>query len=68
LNSFLGWGQSAYNGWVPPRTLAGRPRSVHALRLPHLANERRLLSALTDAEQRRLADLLRKLRLGLPPL
>jgi DNA-binding MarR family transcriptional regulator len=32
----------------------------------HLANERRLLGALTDAEQRRLADLLRKLRLGLP--
>ena len=34
----------------------------------HLANERRLLSALTEAEQSRLADLLRKLRLGLPPL
>ena len=33
----------------------------------HLANERRLLASLTDAEQRRLADLLRKLRLGLPP-
>ena len=33
----------------------------------HLANERRLLSALTDAEQSRLADLLRKLQLGLPP-
>ena len=33
----------------------------------HLANERRLLSGLTDAEQRRLADLLRKLQLGLPP-
>jgi len=32
----------------------------------HLANERRLLGALTDAEQRTLADLLRKLRLGLP--
>ena len=30
----------------------------------HLENERRLLSALTDAEQRQLADLLRKLRLG----
>ena len=30
----------------------------------HLANEHRLLSALTDAEQRQLADLLRKLRLG----
>jgi DNA-binding MarR family transcriptional regulator len=34
----------------------------------HLANERRLLAALTDAEQSRLADLLRKLQLGLPPL
>jgi DNA-binding MarR family transcriptional regulator len=33
----------------------------------HLANERRLLAALSDAEQGRLADLLRKLRLGLPP-
>ena len=34
----------------------------------HLDNERRLLSVLTEPEQRRLADLLRKLRLGLPPL
>jgi DNA-binding MarR family transcriptional regulator len=33
----------------------------------HLDNERRLLASLSDAEQRRLADLLRKLRLGLPP-
>jgi DNA-binding MarR family transcriptional regulator len=33
----------------------------------HLENERRLLSSLTDAEQRRLADLLRELQLGLPP-
>jgi DNA-binding MarR family transcriptional regulator len=32
----------------------------------HLANERRLLDSLNEAEQRRLADLLRKLRLGLP--
>ena len=32
----------------------------------HLDNERRLLAGLTEAEQRRLADLLRKLRLGLP--
>jgi DNA-binding MarR family transcriptional regulator len=32
----------------------------------HLDNERRLLAALSEAEQRRLADLLRKLRLGLP--
>ena len=33
----------------------------------HLANEHRLLAALTDAERDRLADLLRKLLLGLPP-
>ena len=32
----------------------------------HLDNERRLLAALSEAEQRRLADLLRKLRVGLP--
>jgi DNA-binding MarR family transcriptional regulator len=32
----------------------------------HLDNERRLLGALTDAEQEQLAGLLRKLRLGLP--
>ncbi len=34
----------------------------------HLANEHRLLGALTDAERRRLADLLRELQLGLPPV
>jgi DNA-binding MarR family transcriptional regulator len=33
----------------------------------HLANEQRLLSALSEAERTRLADLLRKLQLGLPP-
>jgi DNA-binding MarR family transcriptional regulator len=33
----------------------------------HLANERRILAALDETEQRQLADLLRKLRLGLPP-
>jgi DNA-binding MarR family transcriptional regulator len=33
----------------------------------HLENERRLLSVLTEAEQGRLADLLRKLQLGLDP-
>ena len=33
----------------------------------HLANEQRLLASLTDAERTRLADLLRKLQLGLPP-
>ena len=32
----------------------------------HLDNERGLLDALSDEEQRRLADLLRKLQLGLP--
>jgi DNA-binding MarR family transcriptional regulator len=48
-------------------TLAGR-RLVDATIEAHLENERRLLSALTDAEQRRLADLLRKLQLGLPPI
>ncbi len=34
----------------------------------HIANERRLLAALGAAEQRELADLLRTLQLGLPPL
>jgi DNA-binding MarR family transcriptional regulator len=33
----------------------------------HLANERRILSGLTAAEQHQLADLLRKLSLTLPP-
>ena len=32
----------------------------------HLDNERRILGALSAAEQRQLADLLRKLQLGLP--
>ena len=32
-----------------------------------MANERRLLEALTAAERKQLADLLRKLQLGLPP-
>ena len=47
-------------------TDAGR-ELIDAATEAHLANERRLLVALTDAEQRRLADLLRKLQLGLPP-
>jgi DNA-binding MarR family transcriptional regulator len=47
-------------------TAAGRSL-IDAVTEAHLANERRLLGALTDAEQRRLADLLRKLQLGLPP-
>ena len=34
----------------------------------HLENERRLVSALTATKRRALADLLRKLQLGLPPL
>jgi DNA-binding MarR family transcriptional regulator len=34
----------------------------------HLANERAILAALPDADQRRLADLLRSLQVGLPPL
>ena len=33
----------------------------------HLANEHRLLEALSETERRRLADTLRKLQLGLPP-
>ena len=35
---------------------------------PHLANEARLLQALTGEEREQLAALLRKLNLGLPPL
>jgi DNA-binding MarR family transcriptional regulator len=35
---------------------------------PHLANEARLLEALSDQERAQLAALLRKLNLGLPPL
>lgn len=47
-------------------TAAGRER-VDATTAAHLENERRLLSALGEAEQRRLAGLLRTLLLGLPP-
>ena len=47
-------------------TPAGR-RLVDATVEAHLENERRLLSALTDSERSRLAGLLRKLQLGLPP-
>ena len=47
-------------------TAAGR-RLIDSVTQAHLENERRLLSALSAAEQRRLADLLRKLQLGLPP-
>jgi DNA-binding MarR family transcriptional regulator len=34
----------------------------------HLANERHILRCLTDTDQRRLADLLRNLQVGLPSL
>ena len=46
-------------------TDAGR-KLIYSVTEAHLANERRLLDALTESEQRRLADLMRKLRLGLP--
>ena len=46
-------------------TAAGH-RLIDATTAAHLDNERDLLSVLTEAEQRRLADLLRKLQLGLP--
>jgi DNA-binding MarR family transcriptional regulator len=47
-------------------TAAGR-ELVDSVTTAHLENERRILSALTDAERRKLADLLRRLQLGLPP-
>ncbi len=40
---------------------------IDKLTTAHMENERHLLGSLSDAEQRRLADLLRKLQLGLPP-
>jgi DNA-binding MarR family transcriptional regulator len=39
---------------------------VDAVTEAHLANERRLIDALSESEQGHLADLLRKLQLGLP--
>jgi DNA-binding MarR family transcriptional regulator len=48
-------------------TAAGRTL-IDAVTEAHMENERRLRSALTEAEQRRLADLLRKLQLGLPSM
>ena len=42
-------------------------RLVEEAAVTHLANERRILSGLTAAEQRQLADLLRKLSVTLPP-
>jgi DNA-binding MarR family transcriptional regulator len=41
-------------------------RLIDALTPSHLDNERRILGGLTEAERARLADLLRKLQLGLP--
>jgi DNA-binding MarR family transcriptional regulator len=41
---------------------------IDAVTEAHLDNERELLAALSEDEQRHLADLLRKLQLGLPPL
>jgi DNA-binding MarR family transcriptional regulator len=46
-------------------TPAGR-EGIDALTAAHLANEHRILGALSEAERRELADLLRKLQLGLP--
>jgi DNA-binding MarR family transcriptional regulator len=46
-------------------TDAGR-ELIDVLTPAHLENERRILAALTEDEQRRLADLLRKLQLALP--
>ena len=49
-------------------TLTPRGRElIDALTEAHLANERRILAALNEKEQRELANLLRKLQLGLPP-
>jgi DNA-binding MarR family transcriptional regulator len=47
-------------------TPAGR-ELIDGLTAAHLENEQRLLGALSEADRRRLADLLRKLQLGLPP-
>jgi DNA-binding MarR family transcriptional regulator len=41
---------------------------IDRLTAAHMANEARLLGALSDAERDRLAGLLRKLQLGLPPV
>jgi DNA-binding MarR family transcriptional regulator len=46
-------------------TAAGR-ELIDTLTVAHLENERRILAALSESEQRRLADLLRTLQLGLP--
>src|SRR5229473_2504229 len=43
-------------------------RLVDQAAMTHMANEQRILNGLTAAEQRHLADLLRKLLITLPPL
>jgi DNA-binding MarR family transcriptional regulator len=48
-------------------TAAGR-RLIDKVTEAHLANERNILAALGEADRKRLADLLRKLQLGLPPV
>jgi DNA-binding MarR family transcriptional regulator len=48
-------------------TAAGR-RLIDKVTEAHLENERNILGALSETDRRRLADLLRKLQLGLPPL
>jgi DNA-binding MarR family transcriptional regulator len=53
-------------GTLVSLTDAGR-ELIDGVTEAHLANERRLLAALSGDEQRRLAGLLRKLQLGLPP-
>src|SRR4051812_38569880 len=52
-------------GVVITLTEAGR-RLVESASGAHMANEHRLLAALTAADRERLAELLRKLQLGLP--
>jgi DNA-binding MarR family transcriptional regulator len=47
-------------------TASGR-EVIDATTEAHLANERRLLASLSDAEREQLAGLLRKLGVGLPP-
>ncbi len=52
-------------GTIITLTDAGR-ELIDVLTAAHLQNEREIIGALSEAEQRRLADLLRKLQLGLP--
>jgi DNA-binding MarR family transcriptional regulator len=47
-------------------TAAGR-RLIDKVTAAHLENERNILGALSETDRRKLADLLRKLQLGLPP-